>query len=159
MRKLSAKWIPKYLNADQNSQRCLSSEQYLEFFGEVQMIYCRDWWPWTKPGYVTMTCKESNNERNGGIAAYPALPKKSSEWKNPLEKFSPEIFGIKKTSASLIIFQRAKLSTPSITHVCWWNWRTFDEKTPWEIHQALLVLARQCSCSLGSCNPQETGLP
>jgi len=32
MRKLSAKWVPKCLNADQKRQRCQSSEQYLEFF-------------------------------------------------------------------------------------------------------------------------------
>ena len=43
MRKLSAKWIPKYLNSDQKRQRCHSSEQYLEFFGDVQMFSCRDW--------------------------------------------------------------------------------------------------------------------
>jgi len=33
MRKLSAKWVPKCLNADQKRQRCQSSEQLLEFFG------------------------------------------------------------------------------------------------------------------------------
>jgi len=32
MRKLSAKWVPKCLNADQKRQRCLSSEQLLEVF-------------------------------------------------------------------------------------------------------------------------------
>ena len=32
MRKFSAKWVPKCLNADQKSQRCQSSEQVLEFF-------------------------------------------------------------------------------------------------------------------------------
>jgi len=32
MRKLSAKWVPKYLNADQKRQRYQSSEQRLEFF-------------------------------------------------------------------------------------------------------------------------------
>jgi len=32
MRKLSAKWVPKCLNADQKLQRCQSSEQLLEFF-------------------------------------------------------------------------------------------------------------------------------
>ena len=32
MRKLSAKWVPKCLNADQKPQRCQSSEQLLEFF-------------------------------------------------------------------------------------------------------------------------------
>ena len=25
------------------------------FFGAMQMISCRDWWPWTEPGYITMT--------------------------------------------------------------------------------------------------------
>jgi len=32
MRKLSAKWVPKCLNADQKRQRCQPSEQLLEFF-------------------------------------------------------------------------------------------------------------------------------
>jgi len=32
MRKLSAKWVPKCLNADHKRQRCQSSEQLLEFF-------------------------------------------------------------------------------------------------------------------------------
>jgi len=31
-RKLSVKWVPKCLNADQKPQRCQSSEQLLEFF-------------------------------------------------------------------------------------------------------------------------------
>jgi len=31
-RKLSAKWVPKCLNADQKCQRCQSSEQVLQFF-------------------------------------------------------------------------------------------------------------------------------
>jgi len=32
MQRLSAKWVPKCLNADRKRQRCLSSEQLLEFF-------------------------------------------------------------------------------------------------------------------------------
>jgi len=32
MRKLSAEWVPKCLNADQKRQRCQSSEQNLDFF-------------------------------------------------------------------------------------------------------------------------------
>jgi len=32
MRKLSAKWVPKCLNADEKRQRCQSSEQILVFF-------------------------------------------------------------------------------------------------------------------------------
>ena len=42
LRKLSAKWVPKCLNADQKRQRCQASEQVLEFFGAIQMISCRD---------------------------------------------------------------------------------------------------------------------
>ena len=94
--------------------------------GAVQMISCRDWWPWTKPGYITMTRRQSNNKLRGGIAAHPT-PKRS-ECKNPPEKFSPRFFGIKTASSSLIIFQRAKLSTQSITHLCWCKWRTFWRK-------------------------------
>jgi len=39
------------------------------------MISCRDWSPWTKPGYITMTWKQSNNQWIGGIAAHPASKK------------------------------------------------------------------------------------
>jgi len=46
---------------------------------------------------------------------------KNSECKNPLEKFSPQFFGIKAASSALIIFQRAELSTRCITHLCWCN--------------------------------------
>jgi len=48
---------------------------FWNFFGAIQMISCRDWWPWTKPGYITMTRRQSNNQWSGGIAAHPA-PKK-----------------------------------------------------------------------------------
>ena len=43
-RKLSAKWVPKCLNANQKRQRCQSSVQIWIFFsGAIQMISCRDW--------------------------------------------------------------------------------------------------------------------
>jgi len=35
----------------------------------------------------------------------------------------------------------------------------FEGKTPREGHQGVLVLARQCPGSPGTCNPEETGLP
>jgi len=60
-------------------------------FGAIQMISCRDWWPWTKPGYITMTRRQSNNQWSGDIAAHP--DSKNSECKNPLEKFSPQFLG------------------------------------------------------------------
>ena len=86
----------------------------------------RDWWPWTKPGYITMTRRQSNNQWSGGIAAHPAP--KYSECKNTLGKFSPRFFGIKTVYSSLFILQRTNLSTQSITHLFWCNWRMFGRK-------------------------------
>ena len=98
---------------------------FWNFFGAIQMIFCCDWWPWTKPGYITMTRRRSNNQWTGGIAAHPAP--KNSECKNPLENL-PQFFGIKTASSSLIIFQRAKMSMRSVTHLCWCSRRTFWRK-------------------------------
>ena len=119
-RKLSAKWVPKRLNADQKRQRCQSSETFgIFFFGAIQMVSCRarlvtvdETWlchydPETKQ--QSMAWQHSGSTR-------PAP--KNSECKNPLEKFSPRFFGIKTGSSSLIILKRAKLSTRSITHLC-----------------------------------------
>jgi len=118
--------VPKYLNADQKRKRCQSSEQHLEFFGLIQMISCRDWWPWTKPGYIFMTRRQSNNQWSGGIAAHlaPKTPSAKILWKTSRLDF----LGIKTASSSLIIFQRAKLITRSITNFCWCNWRAFWRK-------------------------------
>ena len=99
---------------------------FWNFFGAIQMISCRDWWPWTTPGYITMTRRQSNNQRSGGIAAHPAPW--NSESKNSLERFSPRFFGIKTAYSILVIFQRAKLSTRNIAYLCWCNWRTFWRK-------------------------------
>jgi hypothetical protein len=41
MRMLSAKWVPKCLNANKKRQRWQSSEQIWKFFGAIQMIFCR----------------------------------------------------------------------------------------------------------------------
>jgi len=102
---------------------------FWNFFGAIQMISYRDWWPRTKPGYMTMTRRQSNNQWSGGIEAHPALPQKipsaKIRWKTSR---LPRFFGIKTASSSLIIFQRAKLSTRSITNLCWCNWRTFWRK-------------------------------
>ena len=80
----------------------------------------------------------SNNQWSGGIAAHPAP--QNSKCKNLLEKFSPRFFGIKTASSSLIIFQRAKLSTWSITHLCWCNWRIFWGKCHGKVTKGVLFL-------------------
>ena len=117
------------------------------FFGATQMIFCRDWWLWTKPDYITMTRRHSNNQWTEGIEDHPAP--KNSEFKKPLEHFSLRFFGIKTASSSLIVFQRAKLSTWSFTHVCWCNWKTF-----WRKIAAGNPPRESCSCTT---MPQLTG--
>ena len=118
---------PKYLNADQKRQLRQSSEHHLEFFRwNPNEFLSGDWWPRTKPGYITITQRRSNNQWSGGIAS--RNPPKYSEFKNPLENYSPRFFGIKTPSISLIIFQKAKLSMRSINHLCWCNWMTFRKK-------------------------------
>jgi len=73
-----------------------------------------------------MTRRQSSNQWSDAIAAHPTP--KNSECKNLLEKFLPRFFGIQTAFSSLIIFQRAKLSMWSVTHLCWCNWRTFWRK-------------------------------
>ena len=72
MRKLYAKWVPKYLNADQKVSCASRLSNIWNFFGGIQMIFYRDCWPWTKPVYITITRRQSNNQWSGGIAAHPA---------------------------------------------------------------------------------------
>ena len=117
---------------------------FWNFFDAIQMISCCHWWPWTKPGYNTITRTQSKNHWSGGIAAH--LASKNSKCKNPLEKLSPQFFGIKMASSSLIIFQRTKLSTRSITHLCWCNWRTF-----WRKNGVGRSPRESCSCTTMLC--------
>jgi len=119
MPKLSGKRVPKCLNADQKLQRCQSSEQHLKFFRLdpndflLSLMTMDETWLYH---YDPETKQQSMEWRYSG-----SPQPKNSECKNPLEKFLPRLFGIKTASFSLIIFQRAKLSTRSITHLCWCN--------------------------------------
>ena len=85
-----------------------------------------------------MTRRQSISHWSGGIAAHPAT--KNSECKNPLGKFSPRFFSIKRASSSLVIFQRAKLSSRSFSPLCWCIWRTL-----WRKNAAGMSPRRSCS--------------
>ena len=103
------------------------------FFGAIQTISCHDWLSWTKPGYITMTRRQSNKKWSCGIAVHhvPKIPSAKISW-----KFLASIFW-----DQAIIFQRAKLSTRSINHLCWCNWRTF-----WRKNTTVISPRRSCSC-------------
>ena len=104
-----------------------------------------------------MTRRQSNNQWSGCIAAHPAP--KNSQSKNPLEKFSPRFFGIKMASSSLIIFQRAKLSTLSITHLYYCNWRTFWRKNAAESSPRVSCFCTTMPRLTGHLQSRRSGLP
>ena len=60
----------------------------------------------------------------------PETKQQSMEWPHSGSPHPKKIrfFGIKTASSSSIIFQRTKLSTPSITRLCWCSWRAFWRK-------------------------------
>jgi len=143
MRKLSAKRIPKCLNAEQKLQRCHSSEQIWNFFGAIKSISCRTRWVSMDETWVyhyDLETKQQSMEWWHNFS--PAQPQKIPRGKNPLESFSPGFFGIKIVSSSLIIFQMATLSTRSIIHLCWSKWRTI-----WRRKLAGISPRVSCSCT------------
>jgi len=90
IRKLSAKWVPKCLNADQKRQRCQSSEKLSEFFRRdpndflSRLLTMDETWlyhydPETKQ--QSMECRHSGSPRPN-----------NSECKNPLRKVLASIF-------------------------------------------------------------------
>ena len=130
MRKFSAKWVLKCLNADQKHPQCQSPEQILEFFRHdpndflSQLVTMDKTWLYH---YDPETKQQSMEWQHSGS------PHPKKFWvQNPPENFSPRFFGIKTASFSLIFFQRAKLSTQSSTHLCWCNWRAFWRKNATE---------------------------
>jgi len=121
------------------------------------MISCSEWWPSTKPGSITITRRQSNNQWRCGIAAHPAqkfLIAKIS-WKFLAWNF----FGSRGHPLHLLSskgpnYQRGVLliSAGAIEG-------HFERKTPREVHQGCFVLVRQRPGSSGTGNPEETDLP
>ena len=107
-------------------QRCQSSEQLLEIFLRdpsdflSRLLTMDETWLYH---YDPETKQQSVEWRHSG-----SHRPKRFRVQIPLEKFSPRFSGIKTASSSLIIFQRARLSAQSITHLCWCNWRIFWRK-------------------------------
>ena len=140
----------------QTRQQCQSSEQFWNFFGAIEMISCRDWCPWTKPSYIPMTRRLSNNQWSGGIPAHPApkIPSAKIRWKSSVLDF----LGWRRhpphwLSSEGPNYQRGVLLISAATE------GHFEGKSPREGHQGGLVLSWQCPGSPGTCSPEESGLP
>jgi len=101
---------------------------------------------------------ETKQQSSGGVAAHPAPKNFKSSNSLEISRFD-FFFWIKTASSPLIIFPGAKLSTRSITHLCWCNWRTFWRKTAGRGRSR----RGSCSCTIvprltgspGTCNPEK----
>jgi len=127
------------------------------FFGAIQTISCRDWWPWTKSGYITMARRQSNNQQSGGIAAHPAP--KNSECKNPWKISRLDFLGSRRHHPHWLSSKGPNHQRGVLLISAGENEGHFEGKTPRECHQGGFVLARQFPGSPGTWNPKETGLP
>ena len=122
--------------------------KFWNVFGAIQMLSCRNWWPWKKPVYVTMTRRHSNNEWSGGIAAPPSpqifLVQKSSE------NFSPRFFLIQ--GGILLIDYLPKGQT--LNAECYSSLLVQLKDIFKEGHERGLVRARQCPRLTGHFQPR-----
>ena len=121
------------------------------------MISCRDWWPRTKPGYIAMTQRQSNNEWSGVIAAQPApkIPSAKICWKTTRLDF----LGSRRHPPHWLYSKEPNYLRGVLFISAGATEGHFEGKTLREGHQGGLVLARQCPSPLGTCKPEETGLP
>jgi len=113
-----------------------------------------------KPGYITMTRRQSNNQWSGGIAAHPAPPKKIRVQKSAGKVLSSIFWD---QDGILLIDYLPKGQTNKAEYYSSLLVQLKDilkeKRWPREGHQGGLVLARQCPSSPGTCNPEETGQP
>jgi len=92
MRKLSAKWVPKCLNADQKLQRCQSSEELLEFFRRdpndflSRLVTMEEAWLY----HYDPETKQQSMEWRHSCSPRPAP--KNSDCKKPVGKVLASIF-------------------------------------------------------------------
>jgi len=119
MRKLSAKWVPKCLNADQKRQWCQSSQQILEFFRRDPNNFLSRLVTMDEPWFYHYDPETKQQSMEWWHSGSPH-PKKFRVQKSA-GKFLASFFGMKTVSSSLIIFQKAKLSTRNVACLCWCN--------------------------------------
>ena len=158
MRELSAKWVPKCLNADQKRQRCQSSEKNLEFFRRdpndflLRLVTVDDTWLYH---YDPETKQQS---MGGGIAAHPT-PKFRVQ--KSAGKVLASIFW--DQDGILPIDYLPKGQTINAEYYASLLVQLKDilkeKRRARKVTKGVVFIARQCPGSPGTCNPEETGLP
>jgi len=91
MRKLSAKWVPKCLNADQKRQRCQSSEQLLEFFRRDLNIFLSRLVTMDETWLFASLCRGDKAKING-VAAQRLTPSQKFRVQKSAGKAHASIF-------------------------------------------------------------------
>ena len=119
----------------------------------------RDWWPWTKPGYITMIRRQSNSQWSGGIAIHPAPPPKIPNAKIRWRSSRFDFLGSRRHPPRWLSSKRSNYQRGVLLIFADAIYGHFEGKMPRECHQGCFVLARQCPVSPGICNPEESGLP
>ena len=121
------------------------------------MIYCRDWWPWTKPGYITMARGQSNNQWSGSIASHPApnIQIAKISWKSSCLDF----LGSRRHSPCWLPSKGPNYQRGVLLISAGAIGGHYEGKTPREFQKGSLVLARKCPGSPGTYNPEAIDLP
>jgi len=130
--------------------------KFCYFSGAIRVIPCGDLWPWTKPVYAMIRrqrkkCVEWQHSRS--------LRHKISEYKNTLKNSRLSSLGSRRHPPQWLASKgpNSQLRVLSISGGAIEGY--FEGKSPQEINQVCLVLARQCSGIPGTCNPEDSGLP
>ena len=158
MRKLSAKWVPKCLNADQKRLLCHTSEQIWNFFGRYpndflyRLVSTNETWLY----HYDPEIKQQSMEWRHSCSPRP----KQFRVQKSAGKLQPRFFGDQygillidylpngytiKRGVLLISADRSE--------------GHFEGKISRVVYQVGFVLARQCPGSPGTCNPEGTGQP
>jgi len=128
---------------------------FWNLFSAIQMISCREWWP----GYITMTQRQSNNQWSGSRMAHPVPPQKIQSAKIRWKSSCLDFLGSRRHPPHWLSSKGPNYQRGVLLISAGATEGHFEGKTPWEGHQWGLVLAQQCPSSLGTCNPEGTGLP
>ena len=106
---------------------------------------------------MTLTRRQSNNEWSGGIAA--KIQNKKIRMRISAGKFFSSTFlGSLRHPPNWLSSKRTNYERWDLLIFAGATEGNFEGKKPREDHQVVLLLARQCPGSRGTCNPEETGL-
>jgi len=158
MRKLSAKWVPKCLNADQKRKGASRLSNFWNFFRcdpndfLSRLVIIDDTWLYhydPEKKQQTMEWRQSGSPR----------PKKFRVQKSAGNVLASIFLGSRRHPPHWLSSKGPDCQRGVLLISAGAIEERFEGKTPRKVHQGCLVHARHCPGSPGTCNPEETGLP